>query len=274
MAKGIIDFLLLPPTGVVFIIGVLMLVVAGAMFIFGPLISPDNPKLVSQAQSVMTSVVIGLIIVFAAWMLVNAFFALIGVAETDFGRGIKEWYKIQCPIELPEGYVPPGLALLLSSPQGDSFSVSKGESFETGLKIDPPQPISGVDIILDFDFNLLELVDIVPNPDSNLKTFVPLTSEGYFDKQKVIETANKEGVINFGATCFSLADAALTEPQSSPFDLATLVFKARDVSGTAKIEFQFDGEGILNDSNLIATIGEQVIDVLGKPETKIEVTIL
>ena len=99
MAKGIVDFLLLPPTGIVFLVGVLMLVIAGAMFIFGYLVSPENPELISNAKSLMTSVIIGLIIIFGAWVFVNTFFLLIGVADWTGLKG--GWFQINCPIELP-----------------------------------------------------------------------------------------------------------------------------------------------------------------------------
>jgi len=94
MLDGILDFALV---NIVFPVAVLLLVIGGAMFIF----AAGNPSMVAQGKSIMTSVAWGLVIIFAAWIIVNTFFAFIGVAETDFGRGIKEWYEIDCPIELP-----------------------------------------------------------------------------------------------------------------------------------------------------------------------------
>ena len=95
MAKAVLDFIV----EIVLVVGVLMLVIGGGMFIFGPLIAPGNPKLVSQAQKLMTSVVIGLIIIFGAWIFVNTFFLLIGVADWT---GLREgWFIIDCPIQLP-----------------------------------------------------------------------------------------------------------------------------------------------------------------------------
>lgn len=101
MAKSIIDFFLLPPTGFVYIIGTFMLILAGGMYIVGYAISPNNPKLISQANSVITSVVIGLLICFGAWILVNLIFGILGFTSTDFGKGVKNWFEIDCKIKLP-----------------------------------------------------------------------------------------------------------------------------------------------------------------------------
>lgn len=105
MIDGILDFII---TTIVPIIAVLMILIAGIMFIFAYLggieILPGGgtggPKLLSQAKKTLNSAVIGLIIIFAAWIIVNTFFLVIGVAETEFGTGIKNWFQINCPIEI------------------------------------------------------------------------------------------------------------------------------------------------------------------------------
>jgi len=97
MFKGIIDFLLfkiIPP------LAVLMLVIGGAMYI-GAVFEflPGGPKLLGQATQLITSVVIGLVIIFASWLIVNVFFMLIGVASwTTLQTG---WFQINCPITIP-----------------------------------------------------------------------------------------------------------------------------------------------------------------------------
>lgn len=97
MAKNIIDFLLLPPSGLLFVIGTLLFIIAGMMYIVAKLFAPDSTNMLSQANKVMTSVVIGLVIVFGAWIFVNTFFAVIGVAEwTGLDQG---WWTVSCPIE-------------------------------------------------------------------------------------------------------------------------------------------------------------------------------
>jgi len=87
MFKNIVDFVLfsiVPP------VAVLMLVIGGFMFFF----AGGNPGNLSRAKSIITSVVIGLIIVYTAWLIVNTFFAVIGVADWTGLRG--GWFKIEC----------------------------------------------------------------------------------------------------------------------------------------------------------------------------------
>lgn len=101
--KNIVDFLLfkiVPP------LAVLMLAIAGFMYIFAYMNPTEaiggagGPALISQAKKVITSVIFGLIIIFAAWLLVNVFFTLIGVADwTGLAGGWREgWWQVVCPI--------------------------------------------------------------------------------------------------------------------------------------------------------------------------------
>lgn len=105
MLDEIIDFVLfklVPP------IAILMLVIGGVMFMFAhfggaemlPGGGAGGPKMLGQAKKLITSVVIGLIIIFAAWIIIDLFFSLIGVAEWT---GLQEgWFRIKCSIQLPE----------------------------------------------------------------------------------------------------------------------------------------------------------------------------
>lgn len=104
MLDGIFDFLLFQ---LVPVIAVLMLVIGGAMYIFayfaGAEILPEGakggPALLGQAKKLMTSVVIGLIIIYASWLVIDLFFSAIGVAEwTGLSGG---WFSIKCQIALP-----------------------------------------------------------------------------------------------------------------------------------------------------------------------------
>lgn len=94
MLNGAINFILfkiVPP------LAILMLVIGGAMFIFGYFAGggEESPKLFSQGKKLITSVFIGLIIIFAAWLIVNFFFRFIGVANWT---GLREgWFQISCP---------------------------------------------------------------------------------------------------------------------------------------------------------------------------------
>jgi len=99
--KNVVDFLLtkiIPP------LAVLMIAIGGFMYVFAYL-SPSQslgggsggPALLSQAKKLIISVIFGLLIIFAAWIIVNFFFQMIGVAEWT---GLKEgWWQIDCPVQ-------------------------------------------------------------------------------------------------------------------------------------------------------------------------------
>jgi len=87
MLDGIIDFALI---NIVFPLAILLFVVGGALFIF----SAGDPGRVTQGKTIMKGVVIGLVIILGAWLVVNTFFNLIGVAEwTGLRSG---WWQINC----------------------------------------------------------------------------------------------------------------------------------------------------------------------------------
>ena len=106
MLKTIIDFFIKPPTGIVYIIATFMLVIGGLMMVFSYL-GPDTPllgggkggpALFNQAKVLIFSVIIGLIIIFAAWIIINGFVMLIGVNEwTGLEKG---WFQIKCLIKV------------------------------------------------------------------------------------------------------------------------------------------------------------------------------
>lgn len=68
-------------------VAVLLLVIGGIMFY----LAVGDPSKLNQAKSLFSSVIIGLIIVYGAWYLVNMFFLMIGVAEwTGLEQG---WFQ-------------------------------------------------------------------------------------------------------------------------------------------------------------------------------------
>ena len=91
MIDGIVDFVLLklvPP------IATLILIFAGMSFYF----ALGNPEKFRHAKSVLLSVIIGLIIIYASWIIINAVMVeIMGMADwVGFGEG---WFRIDCPIE-------------------------------------------------------------------------------------------------------------------------------------------------------------------------------
>ena len=96
MLDGIIDFVLVY---IVIPVAVLMLVVGGVMFFF----AGARPDMMAKGKKLITSVIIGLVIIFASYMIVGAVLAAMGLADTN---PIKDWFTgnsftLHCPIELP-----------------------------------------------------------------------------------------------------------------------------------------------------------------------------
>jgi len=84
-----------------------MLAIGGIMYIMAYFSEAETlvggakggPKMLSQAKKLITSVMLGLIIIYAGWLLVDLFFDVIGVAEwTGLNQG---WFSIQCQITIP-----------------------------------------------------------------------------------------------------------------------------------------------------------------------------
>ena len=85
LIKRIIDFLIAPPGGIVFIVATLILVAGGVMF----LTSAGEPDKIAKATKTMTNAVLGLIIIFAAWLFISMLYSIMG-----YGWG--KWYEIKC----------------------------------------------------------------------------------------------------------------------------------------------------------------------------------
>lgn len=71
------------------IVAVLMLVVGGVMFF----LAGAKADAVNKAKGVITSVIVGLLIIFAAWVIVNTVLTKSGIVES---RSPFTWYQISC----------------------------------------------------------------------------------------------------------------------------------------------------------------------------------
>jgi len=71
------------------IIGSVMLVWGGFMFFS----SVESPEKVKDAKNIIKAVVIGMVIIFIAWVFLNSFLTAIGVAEWT---GLKDWWQVKC----------------------------------------------------------------------------------------------------------------------------------------------------------------------------------
>ncbi len=102
--KGVVDFLL---KYIVPSLAVLMLAIGGFMYVLAYANPSEgvsgSPGLISQAKRLITSVFLGLVIIFGAWLIVNFFFQMIGVQKwtrltDDPATTEKEgWWKVDCP---------------------------------------------------------------------------------------------------------------------------------------------------------------------------------
>jgi len=94
MLDAILDFVIL---NLIFPIAVLMLVIGGLMYVGAIFeLMPGGFQTLTQAKQIFSSVAIGLLIILSAWLLINLFFQLIGVASWT---GLTQnWWRINCPI--------------------------------------------------------------------------------------------------------------------------------------------------------------------------------
>lgn len=115
--------------------------------------------------------------------------------------------------------------------------------------------IGGIDISLVFPNDKLNLLEIKPEAQTTtvFKTFLPVDSNGSFNKEAVINVANANGRIDFGAVTFDWAIEKITSPFNGSLDtsspLANLVFRANS-QGIAVISLVHT-KGLTNDSNLV-----------------------
>ncbi|MBU2545336.1 pilin [Patescibacteria group bacterium] len=69
----------------------LMIAVGGVYY----LISRGEPEKLASAKKIFSSVAIGLLIAYSAWLIVNTFFMVVGISRWDgFDGG---WWQINCP---------------------------------------------------------------------------------------------------------------------------------------------------------------------------------
>jgi len=86
MLDRIIDFLLIY---IVPSLAALMIAIGGGMYI----ISRGDPEMLGRAKKLFTAIVIGLLIIYGAWLIVNLFLTTIGVT---IWQGGGHWWEINC----------------------------------------------------------------------------------------------------------------------------------------------------------------------------------
>lgn len=83
------------------LVAVVLLVIGGAMFLF----SGGNPGQISKARSAITAVVVGLLIMYGAWLFVNFFLSIVGVEvwtgffdDPNTPTITERWWEIRCTL--------------------------------------------------------------------------------------------------------------------------------------------------------------------------------
>jgi len=89
LINNIIEFVMFK---LVPVIAVVMLIVGGIMFFF----AGAKPDVLTRAKGIITSVVIGLVVIFCAWLIVNTVLTKIGIVKSP---SLLQWYQIECPIQ-------------------------------------------------------------------------------------------------------------------------------------------------------------------------------
>lgn len=140
MFERIVNFILFE---IVPVLAVLMIAIGGFMLLFAH--SGGGSEMVSRAKKLFTSVAIGLLLIYGAWVIVNTFFGIIGVASWT---GLKNgWWKIKC--ETPENtwnYNLPETGAVTGADAGTETEAETGTGI--GQIIDINQEVRGNELYL------------------------------------------------------------------------------------------------------------------------------
>jgi len=80
--------------GIVAGVGALMLIISGYFL----LTAGGNPKQLGEGKKVLTATIAGLVIIFGAFMIVNAIFSAMGAGTIEISGNPVNWFQIDCPI--------------------------------------------------------------------------------------------------------------------------------------------------------------------------------
>ena len=89
--KRIVDFL---AKDILFPLAVLMIIIGGVIF----LTAAGSPERINTAKKILTSTVIGLVIIFLAWLIVDTIIGVLVRTDNPFGMVLRNWSDIPCPI--------------------------------------------------------------------------------------------------------------------------------------------------------------------------------
>ncbi|OGC46130.1 hypothetical protein A2793_00075 [candidate division WWE3 bacterium RIFCSPHIGHO2_01_FULL_38_45] len=182
-------------------------------------------------------------------------------------------------------------AVLTFSP--NTINTAPGSSFNVVVNLNTGGVgVVGTDLLIRFNKDLLLLEDILVSGNSILKSVLPVTSSGAFNRQLVLACANTgshngstsacsrgAGIIQVGLAAYDWSSNTTTGMYTGNFPAATLSFKAKK-SGQSSIRF-IPTEGVTNtnfttttDSNVVAIpTGGDPLDVLITPKSRVRVNV-
>lgn len=73
-------------------LAVIMILVGGVMFLF----AGASPSTLQKAKNIIIAVVIGIVIIFMAWIIVNTVLTKIGIVDTS---SVLHWYQLDCSVQ-------------------------------------------------------------------------------------------------------------------------------------------------------------------------------
>ena len=182
-------------------------------------------------------------------------------------------------------------AVLAFSP--DTINTSPGSSFNVVVNLNTGGVgVVGTDLLIRFNKDVLLLEDILISGNSILRSVMPATSGGSFDRQLVLDCANTgshngltsacsrgAGIIQVGLAAYDWSSNTTTGMYTGNFPAATLSFKALNF-GQSSIRF-IPTDGVTNtnfttttDSNVVAIpSGGDPLDILITPTSRVRVNV-
>ena len=182
-------------------------------------------------------------------------------------------------------------ATLTFSPE--TINTSPGSSFNVVVNLNTGGVgVVGTDLLIRFNKDLLLLEDILVSGNSILRSVMPATSGGAFNRQLVLDCANRgshngltpacsrgAGIIQIGLAAYDWSSNKTTGMYTGNFPAATLSFKAVN-AGQSSIRF-IPTEGVTNtnfttttDSNVVAIpSGGDPLDILITPTSRVRVNV-
>lgn len=170
---------------------------------------------------------------------------------------------------------PPTAQLLLGPAK---ITAGMADTFTINLGADTPVAALGIDALLIFNSDLLEVVSVATG-SSYLKTLVP-GEANVLDLTRAVSVDNvnpSQSTLEFGLVAYDLGTNTPTSGISGVFDpatdpLVTITFRAKS-EGPTQLKFKFISPGVTTDANVVVIIDGTPTDILVAPTAVVDVTV-